>query len=485
MGLWISAQASKTTAAVDRSPPASRCCLSRRTMFSTWVTTSSMTATRAAARPAKTMASMGTPRRESTSPAATSDKGIATTPITTARHERNHAPSATTRRAPPIAAATPRFPVDASMKASERKMEASISTPGKPCRNSSSAASTPSTTSRGSELGNLSTTSSRPGLPSTIASPISGGCSSTTLATSFRRNGLSANATSARSSGETMGWWCWIASRWLGVSIHPPVPRVDASRKLSGDTHSAPPAVSMTWSRVTPTACRCFGSTCTCSCRERWPQIATFATPGTPSSFGAIVQRANTDMSISDTSFDDSPTTIDRLAVDSGCSMTGGLETLGRAYAMVRRSCTSCRASIRSVPGSKTRRTDENPGSDLELMVLSHAVLARISSRLTVTSSSTSAAESPRASVWISTMGALNSGKTSTGASRSRETPKTISAAASTTTRERNCKLNRSTERSMTGFPDRLVASTGRGPKTNARRIVARRLGGKVPVRQL
>jgi hypothetical protein len=159
-------------------------------------------------------------------------------------------------------------------------------------------------------------------------------------------------------------------------------------------------------------------------------------------------------MSISDTSlsFEESPTIIDRLAVDSGCSMTGGLETLGRAYAMLRRSCTSCRASIRSVPGSKTRRTDESPGSDLELMVSSHAVLARISSRLTVTSSSTSVAESPRASAWISTMVGLNSGRTSTGASRSRETPKTISAAASTTTRERNCKLNASICRSMAGF---------------------------------
>src|SRR5215207_9356186 len=223
-------------------------------------------------------------------------------------------------------------------------------------------------------------------------------------------------------------------------------------------------------------ACKCFGSTCTCSCRERWPHTATFATPGTPSNFGAIVQRAKTDMSISDTSFDDRPTIIDRLADDSGCSMTGGLETLGRAYAMVRRSCTNWRASIRSVPGSKTRRTDESPGSDLELRVLSHAVLARISSRLTVISSSTSVAESPRASVWISTMGALNSGKASTGASCSRKTPKNINAAASTTTEERNCKLNPSICRNIAGFPDQVSRINRQRSQTDAQRIAAKRL---------
>ena len=40
------------------------------------------------------------------------------------------------------------------------------------------------------------------------------------------------------SSGVAMGWMCWTPSRWFGVSTNPPVPGVDASTKLKGDTHS-------------------------------------------------------------------------------------------------------------------------------------------------------------------------------------------------------------------------------------------------------
>jgi hypothetical protein len=52
----------------------------------------------------------------------------------------------------------------------------------------------------------------------------------------------------------------------------------------------------------------------------------------------------------------------------------------------------------------------------------------------TVTRSSTSVAESPSASVWISTFGGANSGNTSTGMPRSCWTPKNISAAAAAAT---------------------------------------------------
>jgi hypothetical protein len=47
------------------------------------------------------------------------------------------------------------------------------------------------------------------------------------------------------------------------------VPGVEASTKLSGDTHRAFPVVSITWTSETPLACSCLGSTCTCSCRSR------------------------------------------------------------------------------------------------------------------------------------------------------------------------------------------------------------------------
>ena len=68
----------------------------------------------------------------------------------------------------------------------------------------------------------------------------------------------------------------------------------------------------------------------------------------------------------------------------------------------------------------------------------------------TVMNSSTSAAESPSVGVWISTRGGANSGKTSTRASpRSSSAPKTISAAAASTTRCRNLRLDATIQRIM------------------------------------
>jgi hypothetical protein len=52
-----------------------------------------------------------------------------------------------------------------------------------------------------------------------------------------------------------------------------------------------------------------------------------------------------------------------------------------------------------SVPGWKIRVIDERPGTDVERMDFSHGVPFINSSRLRVTNSSTSEAESPGASV--------------------------------------------------------------------------------------
>ena len=65
--------------------------------------------------------------------------------------------------------------------------------------------------------------------------------------------------------------------RWLGDSTKPPAPGVDASRKLSGETHTASPVVLMTCSRVMPLSRSCVGVTSTWSCCSRWPQMETFA----------------------------------------------------------------------------------------------------------------------------------------------------------------------------------------------------------------
>ena len=100
-----------------------------------------------------------------------------------------------------------------------------------------------------------------------------------------------------------------------------------------------------------------------------------------------------------------------RLVDDVGGSMMGALETLGMAAGTLSRSCTIWRAFRRFVPGWKRRVIDDRPGIDWERIVLSQATPLRTSaSRGTVMSCSTSAAESPRASVWTSIVGGVNSG---------------------------------------------------------------------------
>src|SRR5215218_8981852 len=65
----------------------------------------------------------------------------------------------------------------------------------------------------------------------------------------------------------------------------------------------------------------------------------------------------------------------------------------------------------------------------------------------TVISSSTCSEELPTATVWISTIGGANSGKTSTSALRVSPMPKTINAAAAKSTSHRNRKLDPTIQR--------------------------------------
>ena len=110
--------------------------------------------------------------------------------------------------------------------------------------------------------------------------------------------------------------------------MKPPVPGVDASRKVSGETTCALPAVLITWLSVTFRSRSRSGSTCTCNCWSRIPQTEMLATPGTPIRRGRTVHRAITDCSMGVSSVDDSPIIRTRLEEDSGWSRVGGLETL-------------------------------------------------------------------------------------------------------------------------------------------------------------
>src|SRR3977135_4658397 len=89
--------------------------------------------------------------------------------------------------------------------------------------------------------------------------------------------------------------------------MKPPVRGVEEFREVRGEAHTASPAVLTICERVIPCSRMVLGSTITWSCRSRCPQIATLATPGTPSSRGTIVQRERTDGSIGDTGLELSP----------------------------------------------------------------------------------------------------------------------------------------------------------------------------------
>ena len=182
--------------------------------------------------------------------------------------------------------------------------------------------------------------------------------------------------------------------------------------------------------------------------------MATLATPGMPISRGLIFHRASTDMSISDSCFELRPIIMTRLSEATGWIMIGALPTAGSAWACDSRSCTACRARSTSVPRSKTRSIEESPVMDSERMVSSHGTpLSRSCSRGTVMSCSTSAADSPSASVWICTVVGTNSGYTSTEASCSWTNARTGIATAAATTRRLSRRLELTIHRIIAADP--------------------------------
>ena len=107
------------------------------------------------------------------------------------------------------------------------------------------------------------------------------------------------------------------------------------------------------------------------------------------------------------------PTISTRLVDDSGWSICGGFETFGSACACVMRSATNCRA--REQVGARARRSGRSgrgPEPTRERMSLRNGMpLSRSCSIGTVISCSTSAADSPSASVCTSTVTGANSGQ--------------------------------------------------------------------------
>ena len=136
--------------------------------------------------------------------------------------------------------------------------------------------------------------------------------------------------------------------------MKPPVPMNPPSANFRIPASSAWAVTSITLSNGTLLLFSFCGSTPTWYALMRSPQMATFATPRTPSNRARIFQYAVIDMSSSDIVFDDSPIFMTRLVAESGCIMMGGAAQVGSVFCTVAiRSWTSCRACIVSVPRLK------------------------------------------------------------------------------------------------------------------------------------
>ena len=145
---------------------------------------------------------------------------------------------------------------------------------------------------------------------------------------------------------------------------------------------------------------------------------------------------------------DERPIFSARLVAESGCSTQGMPADAGRlGIAIATRSFTSWRASRLSVPRLKKRVIADSPGTVFDRMTSSPGVLFSDCSIGIVISCSTSSVDMPSPSVCTSTNGGANSGKTSTGMSRTRVAPKTIMPTPSATTMKRNCRLDLTIQR--------------------------------------
>src|SRR5436189_4416434 len=144
------------------------------------------------------------------------------------------------------------------------------------------------------------------------------------------------------------------STRVLAAALYRSKPKSRASEVLSMTSSSV-----TSWARIR------LGSTCTCTALMRSPHIGTLATPGTDIRRNLIVQYAIIDRSIMSKVFDVRPIFMTRLVDESGCSMIGMPEDCGRsANAMLRGSCTRCRAHLRSVPGLERGTTEDRAAPD-------------------------------------------------------------------------------------------------------------------------
>jgi hypothetical protein len=173
---------------------------------------------------------------------------------------------------------------------------------------------------------------------------------------------------------------------------------------------------------------------------------------------GRTTQRARSVSSIWDRVSDQTPILRMRLVDESGESITGGRAMVGRAT-RARRSWTSARASIRSVPDANKRTMDVRPSTERERSCVTPGRPPSEASIGVVTSASTSSLERPGASTWISTRGGANSGKASNEASDTTRVPSATRSRTRPTTTQR-CARQRLTSARIVNDPGRIRCRT-------------------------
>ena len=260
--------------------------------------------------------------------------------------------------------------------------------------------------------GCFSTISSRPGPSLMTASPIGGGKPISHVghvAQPQRRAAAEARRSSARGPrASRCGERCRTASRWLGVSTKPPAgDGRGVGHRLDDrvERHAVgPQPVGIDQHLELPVALAPDGDVRDAGDRHQ-PRAGSSTGPASVSS-------------ICESVFDDTPIFSTRLVDESGDRITGGLRRRPAAAAPRPPAAPAPAAAraIRSVPSSKISTTDDSPSTDFERIVFSPGVPLSAFSSGTLTRLSTSSVERPGASVWISTSGGANSGKTSSGA---------------------------------------------------------------------
>ena len=210
------------------------------------------------------------------------------------------------------------------------------------------------------------------------ASPIGGGKPSTTSATSPMRSAL---ATRPPRPGATRGRRATMICRGRRRMARRGRARPPAAAAAFRGSRRPPTAVPSraavtTSSSVTLLARSRSGSTSTWSCRSRWPQIATLATPGIAISRGRIVQRRERrQLHLRQRLGRQRRSSCTRLSDDSGDRMTGGCAAAGRRGRRCAAAAPARAAArrIRSVPSSKISTTDDRPSTDFERSVAGRA----------------------------------------------------------------------------------------------------------------